>query len=121
MCWDLGWRWDERWELGAGDGDDDGDGGDDDDDGDGSDVMLVVTIPGTGDPTWVTVHWQELWESSGRALGDIWESSSRALEVLPHTMNQKSSQNIIRNSCFEHVWGRLAKFANLRLRALGKL
>ena len=31
------------------------------------------------------------------------------LEVLPHTVDQKSSQNIIINSCFEHVLGRLAK------------
>ena len=45
------------------------------------------------------------------------------LEVLPHTVDQKNNQNIMINSCFEHVLGRLPKleyfvFSALKVRTL---
>ena len=38
-------------------------------------------------------------------------------KVPPHTMNQKSNQNIKKNSCFEGTFGRLPKIENFMFSA----
>ena len=48
-------------------------------------------------------------QSASRSAQSLNPFLKRPLEVPSHTVDQKSSQNIIINSCFEYVLGRLAK------------
>ena len=47
--------------------------------------------------------------------------STEAKDLFPHTIEEKSSPNVFRNSCSEHLFGCLVKHANLAIGTKGWL